>query len=209
VGAKWPLVLGAAASGGKLVSAIGASAAVRAKYTHTTMDKVVSAVLLASGLGTAIVAAFQFGADVRAQASNRTAWGLKAVSISAAFSLAGGAALRQVAASEDRDKLAWLGFLVTFIGYVLVAISLPNFFAYSEARRGQALIRHRNAIRQGMAASGFAGALAWAADIGPKETQPPYLGAAVLTLTATALLLSLGLATSDARRAQRQLPGAI
>ena len=205
VGVKWPLVLGAASSGGKLIAAIGASAAVRAKYTDTITDKVVSATLLAVGLGTAIVAALRFGADVQAQAPRRVAWGLKAISIGAAFTLAAGAAMRQVAESQRRAQLTWIGFMITFIGYALVSISLPNFFAYSEARRGLALIRGRDCIRQGMAASGFAGGLAWAADIGPKESQPPYLGAAVLTLTATGLLLSLGLATSDARRSPRPL----
>lgn len=203
VACAWPLVWGAASSGGKLVASIGGSAAVRARFDGATSDKIISAVLLAAGLCTAVTAAWQFGRDVHAQAPPRVAWGLKTVSVSAALCLATGAALKQLSTSAKRPHLVWAAYAITLGGYGLVAISLPNFFAYSEAHRGLAIMRHREPIRQALASVGMAVGFAWAADIGPKQALPPYVGAAILTLAATSLLLSLGLATSNSRRARR------
>ncbi len=199
-GTMRPLYLAAAASAGKLVSAIGASAAVKASYTDTLSDKIVAGALVGSGLTAAITAALMFGQDVHKRAPSKIAWAFKAVSISAALTLSAAAALHQlVVDSSTTDAMVWGTVVLDFAGYGLLCISLPNFFAYSEAEHGRAILRGRDTARQCIAALGVGFGFSWAVNAPSSQSLPPYLSQVLLALAATSTVMSLALARSNER----------
>lgn len=210
VNAKRPLLLATAAAGGKLLMAIGASEAVRAARTPTRADKALAGLLLGGGLTAAVYAAMQFGADVHVLASSRRAWTLKVISVSAALTLSAASAMRQILIDSDTVGLTWLPYSMATLGFALLCVSLPEFFSFSEAYRGRAVLRHRLLIERALGGAGFATGFAWASYVSAQQRVPPVVGPVILSCAATSVLLSFALFTSDARagHAMRPSPGA-
>lgn len=205
LGAQRPLWLAAAAAGGKLMMAVGASEVVRAARTSSVSDQALAGLLTGGGLVAAVFAALQFGQDVHALASPERAWTLKAISISAALTLSAASAVRQVLLTNDNVGVTWLPYCLGTLGYVLLCISLPDFFSYSEAHRGRTIMRHRLLFERGLGGAGFATGLAWASYVSAQQRVPPVVGPVVLSCAATCVLLSFALFTSDARAAATAL----
>lgn len=200
-----PLAYGTLASSGKLVSAIGASAAVRASETHAVADKAIAGVCLGSGLCAAVSAALLFGADAAHVTGSREAALLKAISISSALCLSAGSALRQLGQSKDVSAYIWGAYAISTFGYGLVSYSLPSFFALSEARRGPAIVRHRPAVAWVLMGAGFALTQGWANSTPLLSGKlPAYLSSVVLTMGATASLLGFAIVCADEQALRRR-----
>ena len=201
-----PVSLAALAAGGKLLAAIGASATVQAGFDHSARDIAVGASLLGVGLSCAVTAAILFGVDAHRESPNNAHW-LKAVSISAAVTLAAGAALHQYAVIIDRRAVAWGAYGISAMGFAAVSISLPRFFSYSEAQRGRSMARTQDRARleQALGTVGLA-CLGAFAGVGPSQTLPPYVGSGVITVSVTLLLLHMAFTKSDHYRHRAQAP---
>lgn len=130
------------ACGGKIILGFGAGLAVQAAFTQPTppSGQVVSGSVLA-GIGaiSVIFASLGFGASIT-RVFLLFGWTMKATSISAATLITAGDAISQYYfTTGDRVKSIRATFAPLAVGTALLAISLPNFVAYTELYRGRTI----------------------------------------------------------------------
>ncbi|KAG0150815.1 hypothetical protein CROQUDRAFT_652080 [Cronartium quercuum f. sp. fusiforme G11] len=133
----------ALACGGKIIMGFGAALAIQAAYTppepqHSGITS--GTVLAVVGALSVIIASLGFGSAVT-RVYFRFGWTLKVISISAASLITIGDAISQYYFSSGaRVRLIRLTFLPLAVGTSLLAISLPNFVAYTELHRGRIIV---------------------------------------------------------------------
>ncbi|EGG06834.1 uncharacterized protein MELLADRAFT_71849 [Melampsora larici-populina 98AG31] len=130
------------ACGGKIILGFGAGLAVQAAFTKPEphQSQIVSGGVVA-GLGaiSVIFASLGFGASIT-RVFLLFGWTMKATSISAASLITAGDAISQYYYSTgDQVKSIRVTFVPLAIGTALLAISLPNFVAYTELYRGRTI----------------------------------------------------------------------